>query len=126
MKKHRELKCISKVQLLLGKIDKRKSKMAKVTSKSNDFLFSVKKTTSAKIYSVLLELVNKDREDLAKLVKKVDYLMEYTSTCIKQKDFKEARETIKNVEERLKSLEEENVDTEYLRYLYDGIKKKIK
>ncbi|WP_366777448.1 hypothetical protein [uncultured Clostridium sp.] len=126
MKKHRELKCISKVQLLLGKIDKRKSKMAKVTSKSNDFLFNVKKTTSAKIYSVLLELVNKDREDLAKLVKKVDYLMEYTSTCIKQKDFKEARETIKNVEERLKSLEEENVDTEYLRYLYDGIKKKIK
>nr|WP_294351159.1 hypothetical protein [uncultured Clostridium sp.] len=100
--------------------------MAKVTSKSNDFLFNVKKTTSAKIYSVLLELVNKDREDLAKLVKKVDYLMEYTSTCIKQKDFKEARETIKNVEERLKSLEEENVDTEYLRYLYDGIKKKIK
>ena len=126
MKKHRELKCISKVQLLLGKIDKRKSKMAKVTSKSNDFLFNVKKTTSAKIYSVLLELVNKDREDLAKLVKKVDYLMEYTSTCIKQKDFKEARETIKNVEERLKSLEEENVDTEYLRYIYDGIKKKIK
>ena len=126
MKKYRELKCISKVQLLLGKIDKRKSKMAKVTSKSNDFLFNVKKTTSAKIYSVLLELVNKDREDLAKLVKKVDYLMEYTSTCIKQKDFKEARETIKNVEERLKSLEEENVDTEYLRYLYDGIKKKIK
>lgn len=50
--------------------------MAKVTSKSNDFLFNVKKTTSAKIYSVLLEL--------------------------------------------------ENVDTEYLRYLYDGIKKKIK
>ena len=79
MKKHRELKCISKVQLLLGKIDKRKSKMAKVTSKSNDFLFNVKKTTSAKIYSVLLELVNKDREDLAKLVKKVDYLMEYVS-----------------------------------------------
>lgn len=100
--------------------------MSKVTSKSNDFLFTVKSSTSAKIYSILLELVNEDREDLAKEVKKVDYLLEYTSTCIKQKDFKEAKVSIKNVEERIKKLEKENVDVEYLKYLYDGIKKKIK
>lgn len=100
--------------------------MSKVTSKSNDFLFTVKSNTSAKIYSILLELVNEDREDLAKEVKKVDYLLEYTSTCIKQKDFKEAKVSIKNVEERIKKLEKENVDVEYLKYLYDGIKKKIK
>lgn len=100
--------------------------MSKVTSKSNDFLFSAKSNTSAKIYAVLLELVNEDREDLAKEVKKVDYLLEYTSTCIKQKDFKEAKVSIKNVEDRIKKLEKEKVDVEYLRYLYDGIKKKIK
>lgn len=100
--------------------------MSKVTSKSNDFLFTAKSNTSAKIYSILLELVNEDREDLAKEVKKVDYLLEYTSTCIKQKDFKEAKVSIKNVEDRMKKLEKEKVDVEYLKYLYDGIKKKIK
>ncbi|MBD7913246.1 hypothetical protein [Clostridium cibarium] len=100
--------------------------MAKITSKSNDFLFSAKDSTSSKIYSLLLDLVNDNREDLARLVKKVDYLLEYTSTCIKQKDFKEAKDIIENVNERLNFLEDENVDTEYLRYLYDGIKKKIK
>lgn len=100
--------------------------MSKVTSKSNDFLFTAKSNTSAKIYSILLELVNEDREDLAKEVKKVDYLLEYTSTCIKQKDFKEAKVSIKNVEDRMKKLEKEKVDVEYLKYLYEGIKKKIK
>lgn len=100
--------------------------MSKVTSKSNDFLFTAKSNTSAKIYSILLELVNEDREDLAKEVKKVDYLLEYTSTCIKQKDFKEAKVSIKNVEDRIKRLEKEKVDVEYLKYLYEGIKKKIK
>lgn len=100
--------------------------MAKITSKQNDFLFSSKDTTSPKIYSLLIDLVNEDREDLAKLVKKIDYLLEYTSICIKQKDYKQARETINNVEERLSFLEGENVDTEYIRYLYDGIKKKVK
>ncbi len=100
--------------------------MSKVTSKSNDFLFTAKSNTNAKIYAILLELVNEDREDLAKEVKKVDYLLEYTSTCIKQKDFKEAKVSIKNVEDRIKKLEKEKVDVEYLKYLYEGIKKKIK
>ena len=100
--------------------------MSKVTSKSNDFLFTAKSNTSAKIYSILLELGNEDREDLAKEVKKVDYLLEYPSTCIKQKDFKEAKVSIKNVEDRMKKLEKEKGDVEYLKYLYEGIKKKIK
>ena len=100
--------------------------MSKVTSKSNDFLFTAKSNTNAKIYAILLELVNEDREDLAKEVKKVDYLLEYTSTCIKQKDFKEAKVSIKNVEDRIKKLEKEKVDVEYLKYLYEGMKKKIK
>ncbi|MDD6795455.1 MAG: hypothetical protein PUE01_08635 [Clostridiaceae bacterium] len=100
--------------------------MAKITSKKNDFLFSVKDTTSHKIYPLLVELVNEDREDLARLVKKVDYLLDYTSRCIKQKDFREAKESIKGAEERLETLRQENVNTEYLDYLYEGIKKKIK
>ncbi|SFU57076.1 hypothetical protein SAMN04487886_10617 [Clostridium sp. DSM 8431] len=100
--------------------------MKKVTSKHNDFLFTAKDTTSAKIYSVLLDLVNEDREDLAREVKKVDYLLGYTSICIKQKDFKEAKFTIKNIEERLENLQRENVNIEYLQYLYEGIKKKMK
>jgi mevalonate kinase len=100
--------------------------MAKITSKNNEFLFSAKDSTSLKIYPLLVDLVNDDREDLARLVKKVDYLLEYTSICIKQKDFKQAKETINNVHERLSFLENQNVHTEYLRYLYDGIKNKIK
>ena len=45
---------------------------------------------------------------------------------IKQKDFKEAKFTIKNIEERLENLQRENVNIEYLQYLYEGIKKKMK
>ena len=98
----------------------------KTTSSTNDFLFRVKKETSHKIYPVLVDLVNEGRQDLAELITKIDYLLEYTSTCIKQKDFKEAKDAIKKVEDRMKTLRENKVDTEYLDYLYEGIKKKIK
>ena len=100
--------------------------MAKKNSKNNNFLFLSKDTISHKLYPLLVELVNSDREDLAKLVKQVDYLLAYTSTCIKQKDFKSAKESIKGAEEKLSILKEEKVDTEYLDHLYEGIKKKIK
>ncbi|WP_368240490.1 hypothetical protein, partial [Clostridium paraputrificum] len=65
-------------------------------------------------------------QDLAEIITKIDYLLEYTSTCIKQKDFREAKESIKKVEDRMKILKDNNVDTDYLDYLYEGIKKKIK
>ena len=100
--------------------------MAKKNSKNNDFLKVNREYSSPKIYELLLELVNENREDLAKIVLKVDYLLEYTSTCIKQKDFREAKENIKKVEDRMKILKDNNVDTDYLDYLYEGIKKKIK
>ena len=90
----------------------------KTTSNTNDFLFQVKKNTSHKIYPLLV--------DLAEIITKIDYLLEYTSTCIKQKDFREAKESIKKVEDRMKILKDNNVDTDYLDYLYEGIKKKIK
>lgn len=100
--------------------------MAKVNSKNNDFLNLAKKSSSPKIYSLLVELVNYDRQDLAEVVTKIDYLLEYTSTCIKQKDFREAKDSIKRVEERLDMLKGEKVNIEYIEYLYEGIKKKIK
>lgn len=100
--------------------------MSRKTSKNNDLLSSVRKDTSPKIYSLLVDLVNDEREDLAELVLKIDYLLEYSSACIRQKDFEEAKETLSKVENRLKMLEKDNVDTEYIRYLYDGIKKKCK
>ena len=100
--------------------------MSRKTSKNNDLLSSVRKDTSPKIYSLLVDLVNEDREDLADLVPKIDYLLEYSSTCIRQKDFEEARESLSKVENRIKMLEMQKVDTEYIKYLYDGIKKKCR
>ena len=100
--------------------------MSRKTSNNNDLLSSVRKDTSPKVYSLLVDLVNDEREDLAELVLKIDYLLEYSSACIRQKDFEEAKETLCKVENRLKMLEKDNVDTEYIRYLYDGIKKKCK
>jgi len=100
--------------------------MAKKNSKNNNFLFMSKDTISHKFYPLLVELVNADREDLAKLVKQVDYLLTYTSVCIKQKDFRSAKDSIKGAQEKLSILKEEKVDTEYLDYLYEGIKDKIR
>ncbi len=100
--------------------------MAKKTSKNNNLLYTARENTSPKVYDIILDLVNKDKEDIAKDVMKVDYLLEYTSTCIKQKDFREARETINRVSERIKILKENRANTEYLEYLRDGIESKIK
>ena len=100
--------------------------MAKKNSSNNDFLYKVKDSTSPKLYPLLVQLVNEGREDLAKQVTKIDYLLEYASTCIKQKDFREAKETMIRVKERVDTLKAENVDTTYLEYLYEGINKKIK
>lgn len=100
--------------------------MAKKTSKNNDLLYTARENTSPKVYDIILDLVNKDKENIAKDVMKVDYLLEYTSTCIKQKDFREARETINRVSERIKILKENGANTEYLEYLRNGIKDKIK
>jgi len=100
--------------------------MGRKTSKNNDLLSSVRKDTSPKIYSLLVDLVNDNREDLADLVLKIDYLLEYSSSCIRQKDFEEARESLSKAENRIKMLEMQKVDTEYIRYLYDGINNKCK
>ena len=100
--------------------------MAKKSTRNNDLLNIWKSETSPKIYSLLVKLVNIDREDLAKVVVKVDYLLGYTSTCIKEKDFSEAREGLEKAKIRIDMLKKEGVDTDYLDYLYEGIAKKAK
>ena len=100
--------------------------MGKITSKNNDLLRDSKQKTSPKIYSILLELVNNDREDLAEMVLKIDYLIEYANKSIKAKDIEEAKEAIQKAEERLKMLKRSDVDIEHLVYLIDGVNKKIK
>ena len=49
--------------------------MAKYNSTNNDLLRDSKRNTTPKIYSLLCDLVNDEREDLAELVLKVDYLI---------------------------------------------------
>ncbi|MEG2288840.1 MAG: hypothetical protein RR891_10905 [Clostridium sp.] len=100
--------------------------MGKKNSKNNELLNIHRKKSSPKIYSLLLELVNEDRENLAKIVLKVDYLLEYTSNSIKQRDYIEAKESLQKARERIDMLKNENVDVEYLEYLYDGISKRCK
>lgn len=100
--------------------------MAKKNSKNNDFLNLHRNSTSPKIYEIILELVNEDREDLAKSVLKVDYLLEYTSNSIKHRDYVEAKESIQKARERMDELKSEGVNIEYLEYLYEGISKKVK
>ena len=99
--------------------------MAKKTSRNTDILQKTKNTTTSKIYSLLVKLVNEDKEDLAKDVLKIDYLLTYTNTCIKDKDFKQAKDTMKMIQSRLDKLVDSDVDVEYLMYIYDGIKMKL-
>ncbi|MGL5151443.1 MAG: hypothetical protein ACRC7N_12825 [Clostridium sp.] len=100
--------------------------MGKKTSKNNDLLNSAKKVASHKVYDMVLDLVNDNREDLAEDVLKIDYLLEYTSTCIKQKDFKEAKDVIVKTRQRIDKVKKEGYNAEYIEYLYEGISKKIK
>ncbi len=78
--------------------------MAKITSRNNNLLRDSRNKVSPKVYDLLIELVNEDREDLAEMALKVDYLIEYANSAIKGKDFSEALETIQRAEERLKMI----------------------
>ena len=100
--------------------------MAKKSSKNNDLLYNAKAKASPQIYSLLIDLVNQDREDLAEVVIKVDYLLEYASRSIKQKDFQDANEGLAKAKSRIDMLINEAVDTHHLEYLYAGIAKKAK
>ncbi|MGL5352954.1 MAG: hypothetical protein ACRDA5_06470 [Clostridium sp.] len=100
--------------------------MAKINSKNNDLLHNSKLTTTPKVYTILLHLVNEGREDLAQIVQRVDYLILYTTRCLALKDFKEAKDAMEKAGERIEFLKREGADIEYLEYLYEGTKKKLK
>jgi tRNA U34 5-carboxymethylaminomethyl modifying GTPase MnmE/TrmE len=100
--------------------------MSKVTSKNNDLLRDSKQKVSPKIYGLLLDLVNDNREDLAELVLKVDYLIEYANRAIKGRDNDEAVDSMHKAEERIKMLKREGVDITHIEYLLEGVKKKIR
>ncbi|MDF2950234.1 MAG: hypothetical protein K0R07_2284 [Sedimentibacter sp.] len=99
--------------------------MAKKSARNNDLLKEAKSKASPQIYALLINLINQDREDLAELVLKVDYLVEYTNTCIRQKDLDEAKDCLPKVKSRIDTLKNEGADTDYLYYLYEGLIKKI-
>lgn len=99
--------------------------MAKKNSRNTDILKETKNNTSPKIYSLLVKLVNEDREDLAEDVLKIDYLLAYANICIKDKDFKQAKDTMEMAKNRIDKLIANGVDVEYLVYIYDGIKLKL-
>ena len=98
----------------------------KKTSKNNDFLNDVRSDLSPKVYEVVLDLVNEDREDLAKDVIKIDYLLDYTSRCWKAKDKRGAKESIERAKIRIDNILKEGFSIDYIVYLYEGIRKKVK
>ena len=99
--------------------------MAKKTSRNTDILQETKNTTTHKIYSLLVKLVNDNREDLAEDVLKIDYLLTYANTCIKDKDYRQARDTMEMIKSRISKLIDNDVNVEYLMCLYDGLKSKL-
>lgn len=100
--------------------------MAKINSMNNELLHNSKVTTAPKVYTILLHLVNEGREDLAQIVQRVDYLILYAGRCIGLKDFREAKEAMEKAAERIQFLKKEGAEIDYLEYLYEGTKKKLK
>ena len=100
--------------------------MAKITSKHNDLLRDSRNKVTPKVYTLLMDLVNSDREDLAEMTLKIDYLIEYANSAIKAKDFSEAKDSMQRAEERIKMIKRENFDVSHLEYLIEGVKKKIR
>lgn len=100
--------------------------MAKKNSRNNDLLKETKNTTTPKIYSLLVSLVNENKENLAEDVLKIDYLLTYTNNCIKDKDFREAKYTLEIIDRRIENLKKEKVDIEHLKNLYDKLNSQIK
>ncbi len=99
--------------------------MAKRNSRNNDLLKETKNTTTPKVYSLLVSLVNEDKENLAEDVLKIDYLLTYTNNCIKDKDFKEAKYTLQILDRRIENLKKQNVDIDHLSNLYDKLNSQI-
>ncbi|WP_300349428.1 hypothetical protein [Clostridium sp.] len=100
--------------------------MAKITSRNSDFLKTHRNSTSPKVYQLLIDLVNDNREDLANEVIKIDYLVDYFNTCIKKRDKREGKETLERINARLSKIKKEGVDVSHFEYLCENILKNNK
>ena len=99
--------------------------MARKSTRNSKLLFNAKDITSPKVYAFLVKLVNDDREDLAEKTLRIDYLLNYAQSCLKQNDKIEARSALDNALIRMNELDSEGYDPEHLRYIYEGILKKL-
>ncbi|WP_426347975.1 hypothetical protein ACPWSR_09385 [Alloiococcus sp. CFN-8] len=99
--------------------------MARKNTRNSKLLFNSKDITSPKVYAFLVKLVNDDREDLAEKALKIDYLLNYAQSCLKQKDKMEARSALDNALTRMNELTSQGYEPEHLKYIYDGIVKKL-
>lgn len=100
--------------------------MARKNARNNELLSSARPNVHTKVYTLMLELVNEDRDDLAEAVLKIDNLLHLAISCIRDRSFKEAKETLVNVKNRMDSIKQEGVDTEYFDEIYEGLIKGIK
>jgi hypothetical protein len=100
--------------------------MIKKSARNNELLSISKDNTSPQVYSMLLDLVNEGRQDLAESVIKIDYLIQYANTCVRQKDFEEARATLDKAKIRLDKVKGQGADISYINYLFEGVVKKLK
>ena len=104
----------------------RNIEIVEIDGRNNNLLRDSRNKVSPKVYDLLIDLVNENREDLAEMALKIDYLIEYANSAIKGKDFSEALETVQRAEERLKMIKRSNFDVSHLEYLIEGVKKKIR
>ncbi|WP_297437745.1 hypothetical protein [uncultured Clostridium sp.] len=96
--------------------------MAKRTSRNDDFLFSCKNTiASSKLYNFIAELVNEDKVEEAKIVASTDYLLDYLVSAIKARDRFSTMDTSKRIKEKLKELEDKNINAPLLKESFDKI-----
>ena len=100
--------------------------MKRKSCKNNDLLHKAREVTTPKVYSLVTKLVNEDREDMAEMVLKVDYLLTYVNSAIKSKDIKVAKESLNIIRKRLDRLSENQVDISHLEGLYNNMLKSIK
>jgi hypothetical protein len=100
--------------------------MAQINAKNNEFLRKAKDRTTPALYSLLVDLVNEGREDLAEVVFKIDFLLMYANSAIKKKDFEEAKEGLDKAKARFDLLKKEGVSIDHLEKLYQEIASKCK
>lgn len=100
--------------------------MGRKNARNNELLSSARPNVHTKVYTLMLELVNEDREDLAEAVLKIDNLLHVSISCIRDRSFNEAKKNLTNVKNRIDALKQEGVNTEYFDDIYEGLIKGIK